>query len=134
MPKPKKDPGATGRIRHPPEAYRTVWRQIGSAEGTHLAIGKVPAHLPPAEQKVWAELAKAAPKGLLQRSDRIFLELVARSGRNSCCLVTRWPKRSTRLWFNGPNSNVFCFDGAVPIDDNVSEREMKRECSIARTH
>jgi transposase len=22
--------------------------------------------------------------------------------------------------------NVFCFDGAVPIDNNVSEREMKR--------
>jgi hypothetical protein len=30
------------------------------------------------------------------------------------------------LWFNGPNSNVFYFDGAVPIDNNVSEREMNR--------
>jgi len=29
--------------------------------------------------------------------------------------------------------NVFSTDGAVPIDNNVSEREMKRSCSIGRT-
>src|SRR5258708_33807156 len=29
-------------------------------------------------------------------------------------------------WANGVELNVFCSDGAVPIDNNVSEREMKR--------
>jgi hypothetical protein len=28
--------------------------------------------------------------------------------------------------FLDPELNVFCSDGAVPIDNNVSEREMKR--------
>jgi phage terminase small subunit len=45
-------------------------------------IGKAPAHLPAVEQAIWAELTKAAQPGLLQRSDRLFLEV--------CCkLVAR---------------------------------------------
>jgi|ERR1700722_1802197 phage terminase small subunit len=45
-------------------------------------IGKAPAHLPATEKAIWAELTKAAQPGLLQRSDRLFLEV--------CCkLVAR---------------------------------------------
>jgi phage terminase small subunit len=45
-------------------------------------IGKAPAHLPATEKAIWAELTKAAPARLLQRSDRLFLEV--------CCkLVAR---------------------------------------------
>jgi phage terminase small subunit len=45
-------------------------------------IGKAPAHLPAVEQAIWAELTKAAQPRLLQRSDRLFLEV--------CCkLVAR---------------------------------------------
>jgi phage terminase small subunit len=78
MPKPRKtleQLAETGTLR------KHIGRYAGrlAAQKTPIRpLGKPPAHLPPAEQKVWAELAKAAPKGLLQRSDRIFMELVAR--------------------------------------------------------
>jgi hypothetical protein len=38
-------------------------------------IGAPPAHLPTVEKAIWRELVKAAQPGLLQRSDRFYLEL-----------------------------------------------------------
>jgi hypothetical protein len=41
-------------------------------------LGSPPKHLPPAERQAWTEIAMASPRGLLQRSDRIFFEVVCR--------------------------------------------------------
>lgn len=41
-------------------------------------VGKAPPHLTPGERAVWAELVRAAPPGLLQRSDRLVLEVLSK--------------------------------------------------------
>ena len=41
-------------------------------------IGLAPAHLPAIEKRIWKELIKAAQPGLLQQSDRFYLELCCR--------------------------------------------------------
>jgi hypothetical protein len=52
--------------------------------------------------------------------------LVALWNKFRCCLSIPWPRRCTMPSFSGRSLNVFCSDGVVPIDNNVSEREMKR--------
>lgn len=41
-------------------------------------VGKAPPHLPPVERAVWAEIVRGAPDGLLQRSDRLIVEVLSR--------------------------------------------------------
>jgi phage terminase small subunit len=41
-------------------------------------LGKCPAHLPIPEQHIWKELVRCSQPGVLQRSDRFFLELCRR--------------------------------------------------------
>ena len=39
-------------------------------------LGSVPTHLPAPERAIWAEVVKAAPKGLLSRSHRVAVEVL----------------------------------------------------------
>jgi hypothetical protein len=78
MPKARKsleELSRTGTLRKHHERYQG---RIAAQKAPIVPLGTAPAHLPDAEQKVWKELASAAPRGLLQRSDRIFVGLVAR--------------------------------------------------------
>lgn len=41
-------------------------------------VGKAPTHLSPGARAAWAEAVKNAPHGLLERSDRLILEVLSR--------------------------------------------------------
>jgi len=47
-------------------------------------------------------------------------------GKSNCCRSIPWPIAVNYTLNHWRKLNVFCSDGAVPIDNNASEREMKR--------
>jgi hypothetical protein len=82
MPKPRKSLAqlsASGTLAKNKGRYAD---RIAAIPTVLMPIGKPPRHLPTDERALWAELVKAAPPGLLQRSDRIALEV-------ACKLVAR---------------------------------------------
>ena len=52
--------------------------RIASRTTVIAPIGKPPAHLPPVERGIWAEVVRSAPPGLLTKSDRISFEILCR--------------------------------------------------------
>jgi phage terminase small subunit len=72
-------------------------------------IGKAPAHLPATEKAIWAELVKAAPARLLQRSDRVILEL-------ACRLVARMRAADSKPSEISVLMNILGRLGFSPID------------------
>ena len=82
MPKPRKSLAqlsASGTLAKNKGRYAS---RIAAIPTVLMPIGKPPRHLPAVERTIWAELTKSAPAGLLQRSDRIALEI-------ACKLVAR---------------------------------------------
>ena len=75
MPKPRKtltQMAESGTLNKNPGRYVA---RYAAQTAPSRPIGKAPAHLPANEKIIWKELVKAAQPGLLQQSDRIYLEL-----------------------------------------------------------
>jgi phage terminase small subunit len=72
-------------------------------------VGKAPPHLPAVERAVWAELVRGAPPGLLQRSDRLILEVLSR-------LVVRMRTSDPKTSELNCLINVLSRMGLTPLD------------------
>jgi phage terminase small subunit len=78
MPKPRK---SLSQLAESGTLHKNSGRYAGRAAAAIAPvrpIGKAPTHLPPAERIIWAELVRVSQPGVLQRSDRFFLELCCR--------------------------------------------------------
>lgn len=53
-------------------------RERGEPPKDDRALGRVPSHLNAEEKAAWREIVSSAPPGLLQRSDRVAVEIAAR--------------------------------------------------------
>jgi phage terminase small subunit len=75
----------------------------------HRPIGAAPAHLPAAEKKIWKDLVRASQPGLLQKSDRFYLEL--------CCkLVSRMRAGDVKASELNSVANILSKLGMNPVD------------------
>ncbi len=78
MPTPRKtlaQLAASGTLAKNVGRYK---KRIDAQSTPNKPIGKAPVHLTPQERGIWAELIKSAPSGLLQKSDRLAVEVVVK--------------------------------------------------------
>jgi phage terminase small subunit len=86
-------------------------------------VGKAPPHLSTGERAVWAELVRAAPPGLLQRSDRLILEVLSR-------LVVRMRAADPKTSELNALVNVLTKMGLTPVDRTKLNLESPPEPSV----
>jgi phage terminase small subunit len=77
MPKPRKSLAQMSESTLAKNPGRYVGRFVAKSAPVR-PIGKCPTHLPATEQHIWKELVRCSQPGVLQRSDRFFLELCCR--------------------------------------------------------